>query len=84
MSLLYRAALGVVTRRAEIPHSATEGECVAIVSATSFGPRSVAADFSDLTGAWVRTAYGDRPPDRATFRALSERWAAHLAEGAGR
>jgi hypothetical protein len=78
MSLLYRGALAhVVDRlRVDVPDSATEGECIEIVSSHLEEP--VAEDFATLTRAWQLVAYADRDPSVAVFEDLCQRWRRHL------
>jgi hypothetical protein len=78
MSLLYRGALAhVVDRlRVDVPDSATEGECIELVSTHLEQP--VAEDFTTLTHAWQLVAYADRDPSAAAFEDLCQRWRRHL------
>src|SRR4051812_25465473 len=51
LSLLYRGALAlIVGKGTDVPASATEGECVALVAARLGEP--VGSDFAELTSAW--------------------------------
>jgi hypothetical protein len=78
MSLLYRGALAhVVDRlRVDVPDSATEGECIDIVSDNLGAP--VASDFAILTQAWQLIAYADRVPTAGVFEDLCQRWRQYL------
>ncbi len=75
LSLLYRGSLAaLLARRLEIPASATEGECLALVTAQRPAPE--AALFRRLTLAWIGLAYGHRPPGREPLEALCRDWPA--------
>jgi hypothetical protein len=68
LSLLYRSALVrlVDVEGVEIPESATELECIALV-ARAAGP---ARAFRSLTEAWIGARYAARPPGDAGFEEL--------------
>lgn len=74
LSLLYRGALvSLVTQQyLEIPESATEGECEALIRAH----RSVAEAeyFNHLTRHWLQLAYGHIVPAEPAVLALCQRW----------
>lgn len=82
LSLLYRAALAHLTAHTtiQIPKSATEGECIGLVSGlvSEQVARGMADDFAALTRAWVHAAYGHLPPDDQTFSRLVDHWGLHL------
>jgi len=81
LSLLYRGALVhlISRQQVEIPGSATEGECMALVQRRV--EPLLAGDFAALALTWQRTAYAHRPPNEPQFSRLCLRWARHL-EGA--
>jgi hypothetical protein len=74
LALLYRATLVqlVVRYGVEIPGSATEQECLALVA----GGRPAAATdmLRRLTRTWQHQAYGHRPPETAELAALLHDW----------
>ncbi len=74
LSLLYRGALCHLCERGElaIPESATEFECVRLVSRSTDG--ETAGLFGDLTDAWVAARYAAAPPPTAGFEALCARF----------
>lgn len=77
LSTLYRGALAwVVGRGTEVPSSATECECIALVEGR-FG-NEVGVAFGALTNAWLQTAYGRQPPSREVFIGLLEHWRPYL------
>jgi len=74
LSLLYRGTLAALLQqqRLEIPPSATEGECLTLVTAVR--PEPEAALFRRLTGAWLRLAYGHLLPPGGEVEALCRDW----------
>ncbi len=75
LSLLYRGSLAaLLARRLEIPGSATEGECLALVAAQRPAPE--VALFRRLTAAWISLAYGHQIPGREPLEALCREWPA--------
>jgi hypothetical protein len=74
LALLYRATLSRLVQRhhLQIPPSATESECLALVARTR--PVAETALLRRLTGAWKRQAYGHRPPGGEEIEALLQDW----------
>jgi len=74
LSLLYRGMLARFVYKQQLPidDSATEGECLALVSRSA--PPGMSGYFASLTGEWIRMAYAHRPPGHDTVRALCRRW----------
>jgi hypothetical protein len=70
LSLLYRGALVRLTERhgLEIPESATELECVALVRSRQSADRSRV--FGELTNAWLAARYAHEPPTAERFDVL--------------
>ncbi len=74
LSLLYRGTLFrlIQNYHLEIPDSATEGECMHLVRASSL---SEEADyFYDLTRQWLQTAYAHTTPERERLVELCRQW----------
>jgi hypothetical protein len=74
LSLLYRGALVylVMQEQLDIPVSATEGECLALVKA---GRSMGEADYFDaLTGHWLEMAYGHITPEAGPVLLLCDQW----------
>lgn len=74
LSLLYRGAIVWFVHRDALPieESDTEGDClrrVETVASSEYAPY-----FSDLTGAWVNTAYGEKEPEDTRMSELCDRW----------
>lgn len=80
LSLLYRAALSrlVHVDAVLIASADTEGECVALVSATLAPER--AAFFARLVAAWQLAVYGGRLPADAEVQMLCAEFSRHLPE----
>ena len=82
LSLIYRSALILLIDRRGllIPGSATEGDCLRLVRATS--DAQLLDDFGALNEAWVHSRYAHAPigPDR--FADVCRRWAPRLLETA--
>ncbi len=78
LGMLYAGALlDLVTHRGlDIPRAATEGDCVDAVRRAPGGP--LAAYFSELTRAWLQTAYAHRRPAGDQVRALIATWSQHF------
>jgi hypothetical protein len=74
LSLLYRGALSreVHRHRLEIPGSATEWECMALVQAVR--PAEEAAFFRQLTRLWMQLAYDHAIPSRGQVEGLCREW----------
>ena len=74
LSLLYRGALVALLQheRLEIPDSATEGECLALV--TTACPESQSDFFSRLTQVWIHNAYGHQAPSEQQVMAFCSEW----------
>lgn len=74
ISLLYRGSLAALVygHALDLEASATEGECVELVS--QHRPPEESDFFRQLTRHWVRTAYAGLPPDNDTANALLDRW----------
>lgn len=74
LSLLYRGMLSrfVHDKHVRIDESATEGECLELVSRAR--PAAENTYFADLTRQWMAMAYAHRPPDDDTVRVLCSRW----------
>ena len=74
LSLLYRGALFSLVYRSflDIPESATEGECRALVRKSR--PDEEYHFFRELTEAWLQVAYGHMPPERRRVEALCCSW----------
>jgi hypothetical protein len=74
LSLLYRGALLHLTERRGlwIPDSATELECVRLVSDRETD--EAARVFGDLTDIWVHARYAGQPPGPARFEDLCGRF----------
>lgn len=74
LSLLYRGMLSrfVHDNHLRIDESATEGECLKLVSRTR--PAAEKIYFADLTREWMAMAYAHRPPDGETVRILCNQW----------
>jgi hypothetical protein len=74
LSLLYRGAVVALLQsgRLEIPHSATEAECLALVDRAR--PEPEVALFRRLTSAWLRLAYAHRSPPAHELEALCREW----------
>lgn len=74
MSLLYRGTLQHLQQQYEIAiyDSATENECVRMVSRTQ--STDLSHYFSRLTRAWQSLAYGKRSPDSQEVQQLCEQW----------
>lgn len=74
LSLLYRGALVklIHQEQLEIPGSATEGECLALVRDSR--PEAEATLFQRLTLHWVALAYGHQIPERELVSELSREW----------
>lgn len=74
LSLLYRGALFrlIFHTLLEIPKSATEGECVAIVEGNRDTEEAVF--FKEMTQAWLNMAYGHILPDSSSVDTLCTQW----------
>lgn len=74
LSLLYRGALAALIQqhKLEIPNSATEHECLALVAAVRNAEE--ANYFARLTGLWLHMAYGHLPPEDAKVEKLCAQW----------
>lgn len=74
LALLYRASLLrlAASVTAEIPESATEGECRRWVRHHCVGPQ--AQFFDGLARAWIQAAYGTRLPARDQVAQWLQRW----------
>ena len=79
LSLLYRGALSSLVYRSflEIPGSATEGECRALVQKSR--PDEEFRFFRELTETWLQMAYGHVKPERQQVEALCRRWSEYYA-----
>ncbi len=74
LSLLYRGTLFrlIQNYHLEIPDSATEGECMHLVRASSL---TAEADyFYDLTRQWLQTAYAHTTPEQERLLGLCQQW----------
>jgi hypothetical protein len=82
MSLLYRGALASLINVHELAlnSSATEGDCVQLVNERV--PGSLPAYFSNLTDAWLITAYAHRYPHNPVFDSLCSGWTHYFQEKA--
>ena len=80
LSLLYRGALILLIdgRGLQIPSSATEGDCLRAVRATS--DAELLDDFGALNEAWVRSRYARAPIGAEHFADVCRRWAPRLLE----
>ncbi len=76
LSLLYRGALQALVNNdeVEIPASATEADCHAIIAARR--PPDEAEFFDQLTTRWLRTAYAHVEPAQQDILALIQQWRA--------
>lgn len=74
LSLLYRGMLSrlVHDEHLRIDESATEGECLTLVSRAR--PAAERLYFTNLTRQWTAMAYAHRPPDGDTVRSLCSQW----------
>ncbi|MFW6011531.1 MAG: hypothetical protein ACOC8R_00445 [Desulfosalsimonas sp.] len=74
LSLLYRGALSRLVYRffLEIPASATEGQCIALVRKNRHNDEY--RFFRELTETWLKTAYAHIKPDMGHVEALCLRW----------
>lgn len=74
LSLLYRGSLVrlVADYQLDIPDSATEGECLALVQ--QHREKNEASYFQQLTRAWLVTAYAHIPPDARIIEKLCLDW----------
>ena len=74
ISLLYRGALRCLIDQArlDIPASATEQDCLALVNQHRTPDES--RYFADLTRSWQELAYAHRPPDDPAIDALTSAW----------
>lgn len=74
LSLLYRGMLSRFVHEQELPiaDSATEGECLALVSRER--PPLEHDYFTSLTREWIRMAYAHRVPAGETVRSLCHQW----------
>lgn len=79
LSLLYRGALSRLIYRCflDIPASATEGECMALVRKSR--PVEEARFFCELTKTWLQMAYGHMRPERRRVGALCRSWSDYYA-----
>ncbi len=83
ISLLYRGALVKMINQdgLELPDSATEGDCVRIVSANTDETKS--RYFSTLVANWQAAAYAHRLPMTESFNSLCSRWKQIFGETGG-
>lgn len=74
LSLLYRASLLklIVNHRLKIAESATENECVELVSRTR--PPEEGLYFYQLTNFWLKMAYAEEAPGNEDLFSLTEQW----------
>lgn len=74
LSLLYRGALSRMVYRSflEIPASATEGQCMALVRKNRPGGEYLF--FRELTETWLKMAYAHLKPDMSHLEALCLKW----------
>ncbi|MDY6904657.1 MAG: hypothetical protein SWH61_08220 [Thermodesulfobacteriota bacterium] len=74
LSLLYRGALYNLVHRhfLNIPESATEGECMSLVQKNR--EETEAGFFREMTGTWLKMAYGHIQPELQTVRGLCDQW----------
>lgn len=79
LSLLYRGALSHLIYQSflEIPASATEGECMALVRKNRPGEEFFF--FRELTQVWLEMAYGHIRPDTGRVAALCRNWSDYFA-----
>lgn len=84
LSLLYRATLSTIVHKGdiEIPASATEQECSAIVSRKSNEKES--EFFKKLTQAWIMLAYANHEPSLKTLSSLGDKWRQHYSTHNGK
>lgn len=82
LGLLYRAAIAALVgaHGLRLQRSDTEGDCLARVE--SLPDRARAACFSELTRAWLVSAYSAQRPSEAEVERLFESFARHFAGGA--
>jgi hypothetical protein len=75
VSLLYRGALRflISQRQLDIPASATERDCLTLVSTST--TRDETAYFGRLTNTWLKLAYAHQPPDAQSLDDLASQWA---------
>ena len=80
LSLLYRGALAALIQqhKLEIPDSATEQECLALV--TAMRDAEEANYFGLLTALWLHMAYGHLPPEDARIKTLCAQWQTYFGE----
>lgn len=80
LSVLYRGAIAVLAREAEIdfPEGATEQECVVIVRRQSV-ELALREAFESIARTWQRCAYAHSVPEAETFAVLCERYASTIA-----
>ena len=80
MSLLYRSTLlnYVLYHDVEIPYSATEGECIRVVSRKRPTPET--QYFSNLTGYWQQLAWAEMTPSAEKIRELCDQWPLYFAK----
>jgi hypothetical protein len=74
LSLLYRGALAFLITQHHVPiqSSDTEDDCLARALASNVDSHT--SFFRQLTHAWVRTAYAEKPPTATEFDALCSAW----------
>ncbi len=85
LSLLYRGALVhlVDAEALDIQPSDTEHDCVERVHALDRGDKAEKARFFEqLTGAWLHSAWGARPPAQEAGSAWCESWSEHFGGAA--
>ena len=81
LSLLYRGALAALIKHQnlEIPNSATEEECLALVAAVRSD--SETEYFKQLTNLWLLLAYGHQPIAEEVSEKLCIQWQTHFGMG---
>ncbi len=74
MSLLYRGTLLALLEqdKLEVPGSATEQECLALVHLTCPGP--LADFFAGMTPVWIRLAYDHQRPTEVQISLFCQQW----------
>lgn len=81
LALLYRGALVslIHTHQVELGIGSTEGDCLRAATGALSAPGRTY--FSDLTQAWLFTAYRHTPPEEGLAKQLCADWRAHFDQG---